>query len=332
MKLDFPDPPTCGKIAVSLKNITHYFDDLQLFDGFSTIIENKRKIAVTGRNGFGKSTLLDIITGNLKPSQGTVEHYHSLDISYFKQNQINDLPKDVTVMEYMESITPFSYFHKVNSILASFMFFKDSWDKKISILSGGEKVRLCFIKLILNAGNLIILDEPTTHLDINSRDILINALKKLNSTLIFVSHDTYFTDSLADTVYYFSSTRSIEKFEGNLSEFFDHRPEEIKSNVLKTSTENYLEISKNAVDYELMKKNRNKIKLLERKISDLEKKIELKEKEKDSITVKLSSDTADYAELGAKLKNIEIFLEKLVNDWENALEEIEVLKNVEKNS
>lgn len=332
MKLDFPDPPNCGKIAVSLENITHFFDDLQLFDGFSTIIENKRKIAVTGRNGFGKSTLLNIITGNLKPSQGTVEHYHSLDISYFKQDQINDLPKDVTVMEYMESITPFSHFHNINSILASFMFFKDSWDKKISILSGGEKVRLCFIKLILNAGNLIILDEPTTHLDINSRDILINALKKLDSTLIFVSHDTYFTDSLADTVFYFSSTRSIEKFDGNLSEFFDHRPEETKGNELKISTENYLEINKNAIDYELMKKNRNKIKLLEKRVSDLEKEIELKEKEKNNITVKLSSDTADYAELGAKLKNIEIFLEKLVNDWENALEEIEVLKNVEKNS
>ena len=329
MKIDFPEPPKSGKIVATLENITHFFGELQLFDGFSTIIESKKKIAVTGRNGFGKSTLLNIITRKLQPTLGTVEHCHNLNISYFRQDQINDLPLDMTIMEYMESITPFSHFHKINSILASFMFFKDSWDKKINILSGGEKVRLSFIHLILNAGNLIILDEPTTHLDINSRDILINALKKLDSTLIFVSHDTYFTDSLADTVFYFSSTRSIEKFEGSLSEFFDHRPENNIKNEIKPTTKNIKIFSEKNIDYELMKKNRNRLNILERKVSDLEKKIETAEKEKDEIVHKLSSGPADFSKLGIKLKNIEIFLEKLINDWDNALEEIEVIKNVE---
>lgn len=334
MKIDFPDPPQSGKIVATLEDITHFFDDLQLFDGFSTIIESKRKIAITGRNGFGKSTLLNIISEKLIPSEGKVELGHNIEISYFKQDQINDLPMDMTVMEYMESITPFSHFHKINSILASFMFFKDSWDKKIKILSGGEKVRLSFIQLILNPGNLLILDEPTTHLDINSRDILIKALRELNTTLIFVSHDTHFTDSLADTIFYFSSTRNIEKFEGNLSEFFNYRPnenseDEKNKTIIKEKT--YV-ISENAVDYELMKKNRNKIKAVERKISQLEAEIESKEIEKEGIIEKMNSESADYSELGNKLKNIEIFLEKLVNDWDNAVEEIEVLKNVEKNS
>ena len=331
MKIDFPDPPKSGKIVATLENITHFYGDLQIFDSFSTIIESRRKIAVTGRNGYGKTTLLNILAGKLQPTEGSMEHGHNLDISYFRQDQINDLPLDMTIMEYMESITPFDYFHKIKSILASFMFFKDSWDKKILILSGGEKVRLSFIKLILNAGNLIILDEPTTHLDINSRDVLIKALKKLDSTLIFVSHDTYFINSLADTVFYFSSTRDIEKFDGTLSEFFEYRPDEsTEKDIRNTSGSEKPDIvNENAVDYEIMKRNRNKLRLLERKVSDLEKEIEIAEKEKDMIIDKLSSGSEDYSELGVKLKNIEIFLEKLVNDWDNALEEIEVIKNVE---
>jgi ATP-binding cassette subfamily F protein 3 len=233
-------------------------------------------------------------------------------------------------MEYMESITPMSHFQKINSILASFMFFKESWDKKISVLSGGEKVRLSFIRLILNAGNLIILDEPTTHLDINSRNVLITALKKLDSTLIFVSHDTYFTDSLADTVLYFSSTENIEKFEGTLSEFFDHRPENFEEkNITSHSKNRDSADDSKMVDYEIMKKNRNRLNLLERNVCDLEKTIEKTEIERDELVKKLSSNSADFSKLGIKLKNIEIFLEKLINDWDNALEEIEVLKNVE---
>jgi len=331
MKIDFPIPQRSGKIAVTLENVTHYFDDLQLFDDFSTIIESKRKIAVTGRNGFGKSTLLNIITEKLTPTIGTVSHGANLDISYFKQDQIKDLPFDMTIMEYMESITPLSHFHKINAILAAFMFFQDSWDKTIKILSGGEKVRLSFIHLILNAGNLIILDEPTTHLDINSRDVLITALKKLDSTLIFVSHDTYFTDSLADTVLYFSSPKKIEKFDGNLSEFFEHQPDnDIEKDIkAETSSSKVFQDSSNFIDYELMKKNRNRLKLLERKVSELEKEIEDAEIERDELVEKLSAETADFSKLGIKLKNIEIFLEKLVNDWDNALEEIEVIKNVE---
>jgi len=330
LKIDFPVPKKSGKIAVTLENITHFFDDLQLFDDFSTIIQSNRKIAITGRNGFGKSTLLNIISGKLIPSNGNVIHGHNLDISYFRQDQIKDLPNEFTIMEYMESITPMSHFQKINSILASFMFFKESWDKKIGVLSGGEKVRLSFIRLILNAGNLIILDEPTTHLDINSRNVLITALKKLDSTLIFVSHDTYFTDSLADTVLYFSSTKNIEKFEGSLSEFFDHRPENYEENDIANNSKSRISSDDSSVvDYEIMKKNRNRLNLLERNVCDLEKAIEKGELERDGLVEKLSSNTADFSKLGIKLKNIEIFLEKLINDWDNALEEIEVLKNVE---
>lgn len=331
LKINFPSPKKSGKIAVTLENITHFFGDLQLFDDFSTIIQSNRKIAIAGRNGFGKSTLLNVISGKLAPSKGSVIHGHNLEISYFKQDQIKDLPNEITIMEYMERITPMSHFHKINSILASFMFFKESWDKKISVLSGGEKVRLSFIRLILNAGNLIILDEPTTHLDINSRKILITALKKLDSTLIFVSHDTYFTDSLADTVLYFSSPENIEKFEGNLSEFFEHQPEnceEKKSTGNSKNVKTFTDDSK-VIDYEIMKKNRNRLNFLERKVCDLEKAIEKEELKRDEFIEKLSSNSADFSKLGVKLKNIEIFLEKLINDWDNTLEKIEVLKNVE---
>jgi len=332
LKINFPVPKKSGKIAVTLENITHFFDDLQLFDDFSTIIQSNRKIAITGRNGFGKSTLLNIISGKLVPSNGNVIHGHNLNISYFRQDQIKDLPNELTIMEYMKRITPMSHFQKINSILASFMFFKESWDKKISVLSGGEKVRLSFIRLILNAGNLIILDEPTTHLDINSRNVLITALKKLDSTLIFVSHDTYFTDSLADTVLYFSSTKNIEKFEGSLSEFFDHRPENYEEKNITNNSKDRTPIDDSRIfEYEIMKKNRNRLNLLERNVCDLEKAIEKAELERDELVEKLSSNSADFSKLGIKLKNIEIFLEKLINDWDNALEEIEVLKNVEQN-
>ncbi len=339
MKIRFPNPEKGGDIVCDISEVTHCYGSTKLLNGLSRIVRRKEKIAIAGRNGLGKTTLLEIIAGNIVPAEGSVTMGHNISVSYFKQEQIKDLPFEKTVLEYMESITPYSHFGSIKTILGSFLFYEDSWEKKISILSGGEKMRLALINLMLNAGNLILMDEPTSHLDINSKEVLIKALNNIDSTLLFVSHDRYFIDSISTSVIYFSSIQKIDKFDGTLSEYIEFRSRldsgefsnrKEKNSLCAGSNSKKRFVSGEDKKYIEMKKKRNLISKIEKRIDEAEKKIILTEEKRNKIIEKINTCDGNITELSINLKNIDFFLEKLVNDWENDVDELERIKALSK--
>jgi len=322
-----PSPAKSGNIVLEAEDIGHSFGDLHLFSNYKRIVKRKERLALVGKNGAGKTTLLNIISDLLEPENGTIKFGTNVNLKYFRQNEIKYLPSDKTVLEYAEGIAPFELFPKVKSILASFLFDKESWEKSVAVLSGGEKVKLAFLDVIMNPGNLLILDEPTTHLDINSRDILLKNLKSMDVTILFVSHDSYFINSLATSIVYFDGKECIN-FPGNYKEYIDIYGEDFQVDApkVKVSKEKVLTESQN--DYQQKKLMRNNLKKLEKEISSIEELISKLEEEKGVLHNSLSSDGADYEALGDSLNQVEKKLEQLTSKWEEKSIEFEDLSEI----
>ena len=183
-----------------------------MFKDASLTIERGQKIAFVGKNGEGKSTLVKAIMGEID-YEGRLQMGHNSMIGYFAQNQASLLDEDLTVFQTIDNIAVGEIRTKIKDILGAFMFSGDAIEKKVRVLSGGEKTRLAMIKLLLQPVNLLILDEPTNHLDIRTKDILKDALKAFDGTLILVSHDRDFLDGLATKVFEFGNKRIKEHFE-----------------------------------------------------------------------------------------------------------------------
>nr|MCU0325107.1 ATP-binding cassette domain-containing protein [Spirosomataceae bacterium] len=183
-----------------------------VFKDVSVTIERGQKVAFVGRNGEGKSTLVKAIMGEID-FDGTVRIGHNSMIGYFAQNQASLLDEDLTVFQTIDNIAVGEIRTKIKDILGAFMFRGDDINKKVRVLSGGEKTRLAMIKLLLEPVNLLILDEPTNHLDLKTKDILKDALRAFDGTVILISHDRDFLDGLADKVFEFGNKRVKEHFE-----------------------------------------------------------------------------------------------------------------------
>ncbi|MBP5590445.1 ATP-binding cassette domain-containing protein [bacterium] len=325
MTFRLPEPKRGGEIVAELSGITHKFGDLEVISNYKRIVRRGERIALVGRNGFGKSTLLNIIGQELQPTAGICRIGAGIEICYFRQHEISKLPSDMTVQGFVESIAPFEMMTKIKNILGCFLFFEDDWDKKIAVLSGGEKVRLAFIKFIMTPGNLLLLDEPTTHLDIDSKEILLSTLKSIPATIIFVSHDSHFINSLATSIVYFRKRGDIFNFEGTYSEYLDmygHETisEETEPEKPKTSAPKTEEV-KGKIDFAQQKEIRNRLNKLKKEIENLQDKIDSLEKEKQEICDKISA-SFDPA-LASRLGKIEDELLELMEKWEEKSIELE---------
>jgi ATP-binding cassette subfamily F protein 3 len=212
LNLKFPPAPRSGNYPVIIDNMTKKYGDHTVFANASLTIARGEKIAFVGKNGEGKSTLVKAIMGEID-FDGTLQLGHNCLIGYFAQNQASLLEEDITVFQTIDQIAEGDIRTKIKDILGAFMFSGDNIDKKVKMLSGGEKTRLAMIKLLLQPVNLLILDEPTNHLDIKTKDILKDALKAFDGTLILVSHDRDFLDGLANKVFEFGNKRIKEHFE-----------------------------------------------------------------------------------------------------------------------
>lgn len=217
----FPEAPRSGKVVIEAKGITKSFGEKHILKGLDFFVERGEKIAFVGRNGEGKTTLSKIITGHL-PFEGHVEVGHNVKIGYFAQNQAELLDQNATVLETLEQIARNIPTQQLRNILGSFLFGGDAVDKKVRVLSGGEKGRLALARLLLEPVNLLVLDEPTNHLDMRSKDILKNALAQYDGTMILVSHDREFLDGLCNKVFEFNEGR-IREFPGGVFEFLQSR-------------------------------------------------------------------------------------------------------------
>ncbi|MEQ9593422.1 MAG: ABC-F family ATP-binding cassette domain-containing protein [Cyclobacteriaceae bacterium] len=212
LNLKFPPAPRSGNYPVIVTEMTKTYGDHVVFKDASLTIARGEKVAFVGKNGEGKSTLVKAIMGEID-YEGTMQLGHNSMIGYFAQNQASLLEEDLTVFQTIDQIAHGDIRTKIKDILGAFMFGGDAIDKKVKVLSGGERTRLAMIKLLLQPVNLLILDEPTNHLDIKTKDILKDALKAFDGTLILVSHDRDFLDGLADKVFEFGNKRIREHFE-----------------------------------------------------------------------------------------------------------------------
>ncbi|TRX70596.1 ABC-F family ATP-binding cassette domain-containing protein [Carboxylicivirga sp. M1479] len=213
LRLKFPPAPRSGSYPLIATEVTKYYDEHLVFADASLTIERGEKIAFVGRNGEGKSTLVKAIMSEID-YKGELQLGHNTMIGYFAQNQASLLEEELTVFQTIDDVAVGDIRTKIKDMLGAFMFGGEDIDKKVKVLSGGEKTRLAMIKLLLEPVNLLILDEPTNHLDMKTKDVLKDALKAFDGTLILVSHDRDFLDGLVDKVYEFGNKRVKEHLGG----------------------------------------------------------------------------------------------------------------------
>lgn len=212
LRLKFPPAPRSGNYPVIVENLSKAYGDHVVFEKANLVIERGQKVAFVGKNGEGKSTMIKAIMEEID-FEGTMTIGHNTKIGYFAQNQAALLDENKTIFETIDDIAVGDIRSKIKDLLGAFMFGGDDIDKKVKVLSGGEKTRLAMIKLLLEPVNLLILDEPTNHLDMKTKDIIKDALKDFDGTIILVSHDRDFLDGLVEKVFEFGNKRVLEHFE-----------------------------------------------------------------------------------------------------------------------
>ncbi|SHM12771.1 ABC-F family ATP-binding cassette domain-containing protein [Flavobacterium chilense] len=222
LRLKFPPAARSGQYPVIVKEMSKAYGDHVVFKDANIVIERGQKVAFVGKNGEGKSTMIKAIMKEIGVDSGSVEIGHNAQIGYFAQNQASLLDENATIFETIDAIAVGDIRTQIKNILGAFMFQGDDITKKVKVLSGGEKTRLAMIKLLLEPVNLLILDEPSNHLDMKTKDIIKDALRDFDGTLILVSHDRDFLDGLATKVFEFGNKRVKEHFE-DVAGFLAHK-------------------------------------------------------------------------------------------------------------
>jgi ATP-binding cassette subfamily F protein 3 len=222
LKLKFPPAARSGQYPVVVKDLSKSYGNHVVFKDANIVIERGQKVAFVGKNGEGKSTMIKAIMKEIGIDEGSVDIGHNSQIGYFAQNQASLLDENATIFETIDNIAVGDVRTQIKNILGAFMFQGDDITKKVKVLSGGEKTRLAMIKLLLEPVNLLILDEPSNHLDMKTKDIIKDALRDFDGTLILVSHDRDFLDGLATKVFEFGNKRVKEHFE-DVAGFLAHK-------------------------------------------------------------------------------------------------------------
>ena len=330
IRFSFPPAPRAGKVVLEGLGLSKSYGGPDVLHNIDFAIINSDKVAFVGKNGEGKTTLSRVIIGELEHT-GTLKYGHNVQIGYFAQNQGDYLDPEKTVFETIDDIAAGDIRKQVRSILGSFLFSGDTIDKKVKVLSGGEKSRLSLAKLLLTPSNLLVLDEPTNHLDMQSKDILKNALLQFDGTLIIVSHDRDFLQGLTNKVFEFKD-RKIREHLGDIYDFLEYRKmktlkelEQAKQ-VAGGSASN---VSENKLNYERRKqlerdirKTSNQVGKHEEAIEKLEQEIEAKQK--------ILSDPAgkdiDFNQISKEINALNKKLEAEMLAWEEAHQKLEYLQ------
>ena len=319
MNLKFPVSVTPGKVVIEAEGISKSYDEKNVLQNINLLIERDSKTAFVGQNGQGKSTLAKIIVGEVE-HKGSLKLGHNVQIGYFAQNQAEYLDGTKTVLDTMIDAANESNRAKVRDILGSFLFRGDEVEKKVRVLSGGERNRLALAKMLLQPFNVLVMDEPTNHLDIKSKNVLKDALISFEGTLILVSHDRDFLQGLTNKVYEFKDHK-IKEYLGDIDFYLDQR-----------KVENLREVEKRDVVKEVPKENRKdnyqnqkKLKSLNNKLSNVEASISKLEKEIEKADLELASNYQKVAKpdffktYESKKKELQDAMQK----WEQITEELE---------
>lgn len=337
LNIRFPDAPRAGSIVVEAEHLSKAYGENQVLTNIDMVIERGERIAFVGKNGEGKTTLSKIIVGQLDHT-GTLKLGHNVQIGYFAQNQETLLDGEKTVLQIIDDVAVGDIRTKIRDILGAFLFSGEDVDKKVKILSGGEKSRLALAQLLLKPHNLLVMDEPTNHLDMRSKDILKNALLNFNGSLIVVSHDREFLKGITNRLFEFKN-RKIKEFRGDIFEFLEKKKiqslqelEKPVKNSENTNACNQSTASDNKEAYENRKQLDRDIRKAQQRVDNSEDKISKLEEELNTMNKKMAEPDKNlqdtdkdsfylkYNELKKELKN-EMW------NWEKLSQKLELLKS-----
>ena len=338
LNLKFPPAPRSGDYPVIAENLKKAYGSHVVFDQVTFTIERGEKVAFVGKNGEGKSTLVKCIMHEIDDYTGTLKLGYNIKIGYFAQNQAQMMDEELTVFDTIDRVAVGDIRTKIRDILGAFMFGGEASDKKVKVLSGGEKTRLAMIRLLLEPVNLLILDEPTNHLDMRSKDVLKQAIKDFDGTVIVVSHDREFLDGLVSKVYEFGGGRVREHL-GGIYEFLERKKldslKELERPVAvsaasRAEKEKEKTATENKLSYEARKELQRQIKRAERAVEATERRIQEIEKQIAEIEQQLSTpEGLSDLDLCEKHGALQRELNERMECWEAETSELERLRQQE---
>ncbi|MEA4982795.1 MAG: ABC-F family ATP-binding cassette domain-containing protein [Paludibacter sp.] len=331
LHLKFPPAPHSGIIPVEIERLSKAYGDHLVLDNIDLIINRGEKVAFVGKNGEGKSTLVKCIMNEIQYA-GKLKLGHLVKIGYFAQNQASLLDENLTVFQTIDNVAVGDIRTKIRDILGAFMFGGDASDKKVKVLSGGERSRLAMIRLLLEPVNLLILDEPTNHLDMRSKDVLKDAIRAFNGTAIIVSHDREFLDGLVTKVYEFGN-KKVREHLGGIYDFLQYKKMEnlqeleINTALKRNEPDEEKSSSENKLNYEARKELNKKIRKAEKDVSDAESIISTLENDIKLMENQMQqSEVASDPDFVMKFQKKQRELEQKMYEWEILNEELDTLK------
>lgn len=338
LNLKFPPAPRSGDYPLIIENVGKAYGDHQVFDNVTFTLKRGEKVAFVGKNGEGKSTLVKCIMNEI-PFDGSLKIGHNVKIGYFAQNQAQLLDESLTVFDTIDRVAVGDIRTKIRDLLGAFMFGGEASDKKVKVLSGGEKTRLAMLRLLLESMNLLILDEPTNHLDMKTKDILKQAVKDFNGTVIVVSHDREFLDGLVDKVYEFGGGK-VRECLGGIYEFLEKKrienlaelelsvspetkkPAEAEASVAKAEQEK----QGRKLSYAEQRENEKRIRKARKRVEEAEAAVAGQEKKVAEILARIEAGESTeeiFKEHAGAVKE----LENLMSIWELAVMELDELES-----
>ena len=326
LNIKFPPAPRSGQIVAEVKEVGKAFGDHRVFEGAEFTIHKGDKIALVGRNGEGKTTFARMLIGELEPTEGTIKIGANVSVGYYAQNQDDLMNGDFTVYDTLDRVAVGDIRTRLRDILGAFLFRGEDIDKKVKVLSGGERSRLAMARMMLEPHNLLVLDEPTNHMDMRSKDILKTALQKFDGTIVVVSHDREFLDGIVDKVYEFRDG-GVREYLGGIYYFLEKRKLENLHEVERKSVVQSVEksdMSQGKLSYEqkkeqekLLRKLRKNVEQIEAELADVERQIGEYESRFATATEYNAEEYKAYDELKSRY-------DYLMHEWEKASYEVEI--------
>ena len=329
IRIKFPPAPRSGDYPVIIEDLSKNYGNLNVFNNVSLTIKRGEKVAFVGKNGAGKSTLVKCIMNEI-PYDGQLKIGHNVTIGYFAQNQAQLLNQEITVYDTIDYEAVGDIRSRINDLLGAFMFGGEASEKKVKVLSGGEKSRLAMLRLLLQPVNLLILDEPTNHLDMRTKDILKSAIADFNGTVIVVSHDRDFLDGLVSKVYEFGNHRVREHLCG-IYEFLEKKKiqslQELEKKDREVATQQEKVITASKLSYQQQKEHDREVRRAQKQVKLLEQQIADTEAAISEIEAQLAHGNASDPNIFSRHAELNKLLENVMLQWEKACEELENIES-----
>ena len=337
IRFRFPPAPRSGKVIFEADNLKKCFDELTVFEGLDFIMARQEKVALVGKNGAGKTTLTRMLLQQESCTAGSLNVGHNVDIGYYAQNQTDELDGNLTVMETLEEVAVGDIRKQLRGLLGSFLFSGEDVDKKVKVLSGGEKARLALCKLLLHPYNVLILDEPTNHLDLKSKAVLKEALQSFDGSLVVVSHDRDFLSDMTQLVYEVTPT-GLKQYIGDIKQFLHekHAASITAYEAKKTVKVERSKKDKSPVkasggqDYKARKAHEKALRKAKNTVDRHEKNVASLETKQAELNAQMAevdpSDRSKVTELAYAYEAVQNEIQESLNLWEKALAELEQLE------